>query len=134
MASLGVAVVTGASSGIGAAAGRRLAEAGFEVVLGARRLERLAALAADIGGGARAIALDVTSPESVAEFCAQVGECRLLVNNAGGALGLETIAEADEAKWLAMYESNVLGTVRMTKALLPALIASGDGIVINIGS
>ena len=126
------AVITGASSGIGAATARALAGEGFEVVLGARRLDRLQALAAEIGG--RALALDVTDPGSVSEFVAAVPSCDVLVNNAGGALGLEPIGEADEEKWRAMYESNVLGTMRMTRALLPALIASGDGHVVTVTS
>ncbi len=127
--------MTGASSGIGAATARRLAIEGFEVVLGARREERIRALAEQIGGSARAVPLDVTDQGSVERFCEQVGEpCRLLVNNAGGALGLESVAEADEDKWRAMYETNVVGLMRMTRALLPRLISSGDGHVINIGS
>jgi len=126
------AVVTGASSGIGAAAARALAGDGWQLVLGARRLERLQELAAEIGGQARR--LDVTDPDSVAEFCAAVPDCRLLVNNAGGALGLQPVAEADEAQWSSMYESNALGTMRMTKALLPQLRASGDGLVIGVTS
>lgn len=130
----GTAVVTGASSGIGAATARLLAHCGFRVVLGARRLEALRALAGEIGPAARYDELDVSSPASVERFCAGVDECRLLVNNAGGALGLDSIAEADEAKWIQMYEANVLGTLRMTKALLPRLIASGDGHVVNLGS
>ncbi len=132
---LGTAVVTGASSGIGAATARALAGAGFTVILGARRAERIEELAESIGAKARAHPLDVTDPGSVESFCAAVGpDCRVLVNNAGGALGLEPIAEAEESKWRAMYESNVLGTLRMTQALLPRLIASGDGLVVNIGS
>jgi len=127
------AVVTGASSGIGAAAARALAGDGWQLVLGARRLERLQELAAEIGG-ARLGHLDVTDPDSVAEFCAAVPDCRLLVNNAGGALGLQPVAEADEAQWSSMYESNALGTMRMTKALLPQLRASGDGLVIGVTS
>src|SRR5213080_1284173 len=123
---LGTAVVTGASSGIGAATARALAAAGFEIVLGARRLDRLEAVAAELPG-ARALPLDVTDASSVEGFCGQVPSCRVLVNNAGGALGLEPIAEADEEKWLTMYESNVLGQMRMTRALLPKLIESGDG-------
>ncbi len=130
----GTAVVTGASGGIGAATARALAAAGFALVLGARRLDALQALAAELGASARALPLDVTSPESVAAFCDDVGDCRLLVNNAGGALGLDPIADADETKWQQMYDSNVLGTLRMTKALLPRLIASGDGHVVNVGS
>jgi NADP-dependent 3-hydroxy acid dehydrogenase YdfG len=133
----GVAVVTGASSGIGAACAGALVREGFSVVLGARRIERVAALAAQLGGTgmARAHRLDVSDTASVEEFCAAVGpDCRLLVNNAGGALGLDPIADADEDKWRRMYESNVLGTLRMTRGLLDRLVASGDGMVINIGS
>jgi NADP-dependent 3-hydroxy acid dehydrogenase YdfG len=126
------AVVTGASSGIGAAAARALAGDGWNVVAGARRLERLRALVAEIGGEARQ--LDVADPGSVREFCAAVPECHLLVNNAGGALGLEPVAEADEEKWRAMFESNVMGTMRMTRELLPRLRESGDGHVIGITS
>jgi len=129
----GTAVVTGASSGIGAATARELAGAGFEVILGARRLDRLEALAAELPG-ARALRLDVSDPSSVDAFCSQVPSCRLLVNNAGGALGLESIAEADEEKWRQMWETNVLGTLRMTRGLLDKLLASGDGLVINVGS
>ncbi|MCK4176460.1 SDR family NAD(P)-dependent oxidoreductase [Aciditerrimonas ferrireducens] len=131
-AARGVAVVTGASSGIGAATARALAGAGFEVVVGARRLERLREVADPIG--ARALPLDVTDPASVERFCAEVPECRVLVNNAGGAIGLERIEEADEADWRRMYETNVLGTLRMTRALLPKLEASGDGVVVMVGS
>ncbi|MGI8653495.1 MAG: SDR family NAD(P)-dependent oxidoreductase [Geodermatophilaceae bacterium] len=127
-----IAVVTGASSGIGAATARRLAGEGFHVVLGARRLDRLEALAAEIGGSA--YRLDVTDQLSVADFSARVPACRVLVNNAGGAYGMDPVAEADLGDWTAMYELNVLGVVRMTKALLPALIASGAGDVVLVGS
>jgi len=127
-----VAVVTGASSGIGAATARALAGDGYDVVVGARRLEPLESLAAEIG--ARAMPLDVTDPDSVAAFAAGVPACDLLVNNAGGALGLEPVAEADDESWRWMYEANVLGTMRMTRALLPALAASGDGIVVSVTS
>jgi len=126
------AVVTGASSGIGAATARALAADGWHVVLGARRVERLEALAAELGGEARF--LDVTDAESVAAFAAKVPRCDLLVNNAGGALGTTSIAEADDAEWLRMFEMNVMGTLRMTRELLPAIVDSGDGIVVNIGS
>jgi NADP-dependent 3-hydroxy acid dehydrogenase YdfG len=128
------AVITGASSGIGAATARLFAARGFDVVLGARRLERLAVVAAEIGPAARAMPLDVADPTSVEAFCAAVDSCHVLVNNAGGALGLEPIAETIEQKWLEMYQSNVLGVMRMTKALLPKLVASGDGHVITVGS
>jgi NADP-dependent 3-hydroxy acid dehydrogenase YdfG len=134
MAERGTAVVTGASSGIGAATARRLAAEGYDVVLGARRLDRLEEVAASIGSAAQAVPLDVTDQASVDAFCSTVPACRLLVNNAGGALGLEPIAEADEENWRAMFESNVMGVARMTRALLPRLIDSGDGHVINLGS
>ena len=101
-------------------------------MLGARRLERLRELAAETGG--EALALDVTSPDSVAEFAAAVPECEVLVNNAGGALGLGPLAEADEEQWRTMYDANVLGTMRMTRALLPRLIESGDGHVVAVTS
>jgi len=128
-------VVTGASSGIGAATARRLAAEGFRVVVGARRVDRLERLVAEIGPAATAHRLDVTSLESVDEFCEAVDpDCRVLVNNAGGALGLESIASAVDDHWQTMYESNVLGTMRMIRALLPRLEASGDGHVVNIGS
>jgi NADP-dependent 3-hydroxy acid dehydrogenase YdfG len=128
----GTAVVTGASSGIGAATARALAVDGWEVVVGARRVDRLEALAGEIGATARP--LDVTDPASVDDFVAAVPECRLLVNNAGGALGLAAVAEADEDQWRTMYDTNVLGVLRMTKALLPAVEASGDGQIVTIGS
>ena len=128
----GVAVVTGASSGIGAATARRLAAEGFDVVVGARRADRLQAVADEVGG--RALPLDVTDAESVAAFCAAVPECRVLVNNAGGALGRDAVADADEEEWRWMYDANVLGVMRMTKALLPALEASGAGHVVMVGS
>jgi NADP-dependent 3-hydroxy acid dehydrogenase YdfG len=126
------AVVTGASSGIGAATARTLAGDGYRVVLGARRLDRLERLAEEIGG--EAIALDVTDPASVEAFVTRIPACDVLVNNAGGALGLEALGEADEELWRTMYEANVLGTMRMTRALLPRLIASGDGHVVAVTS
>jgi NADP-dependent 3-hydroxy acid dehydrogenase YdfG len=126
------AVVTGASSGIGAATARALAGAGFHVVLGARRTDRCAEIAAEVGG--TAVRLDVTDQESVDAFAAAVPEASLLVNNAGGAKGLEPVAEADEEAWRWMWEVNVLGTLRMTKALLPALLASGDGHIVTVTS
>jgi NADP-dependent 3-hydroxy acid dehydrogenase YdfG len=127
-----VALVTGASSGIGAATVRALAAAGFEVVGAARRLERVEVIARQVGG--RALRLDVTDPNSVAEVAEALPEVSVLVNNAGGALGLEPVVEADEANWRGMYESNVMGVMRMTKALLPKLERSNDGHIVVIGS
>jgi len=126
------AVVTGASGGIGAATAKTLSEAGFDVVLGARRLDALERIAKECGG--TAIALDVTDPGSVAAFVEQTKNVHVLVNNAGGAKGLDPIADADEDRWRWMWETNVLGLMRVTKAFLPALIASGDGHIVNIGS
>jgi NADP-dependent 3-hydroxy acid dehydrogenase YdfG len=126
------AVITGASSGIGAATARALAVSGYRVILGARRLERLEEVAVETGGDA--MALDVTDPDSVAEFAKRVPACDVLVNNAGGALGLEPLAEADEERWRWMYEANVMGTMRMTRALLPRLVESGDAHVVTVTS
>ncbi|MFC9896738.1 SDR family NAD(P)-dependent oxidoreductase [Nocardia sp. NPDC127579] len=126
------AVVTGASSGIGEATARELAKQGYHVYVGARRVQRLRRLADEIGG--TALELDVTSEDSVAAFCAAVPEVAVLVNNAGGAKGLATVAEADLDDWRWMWETNVLGTLRVTKALLPKLIDSGDGLIVTITS
>ncbi|MFG1926759.1 SDR family oxidoreductase [Cryptosporangium sp. NPDC048952] len=128
-----VAVVTGASSGIGAASARRLAAEGFHVVLGARRKDRLDALAAEIDG--TALPLDVTDEASVAAFVEAVpGPVKVLLNNAGGAKGQEPIEVTDPADWQWMYEVNVIGTLRVTKALLPALKAADDAIVVLMSS
>lgn len=127
------AVVTGAGSGIGAATARALAAEGFHVFCAARRTERIDQVAAEIGG--TAVTCDVTDAAAVAELAAAVGPTLdVLVNNAGGAYGLEPITEADPAQWRAMYDVNVLGTMLVTKALAPALIASGNATLINIGS
>jgi NADP-dependent 3-hydroxy acid dehydrogenase YdfG len=126
------AVVTGASSGIGAATATRLAAAGFDVVVGARRTDRLAELAGSIG--ARALPLDVTDPASVEAFVAALDRVDVLVNNAGGAFDANPVADADLDSWARTYEVNVLGTVRLTKALLPALRASGAGDVLFVSS
>jgi NADP-dependent 3-hydroxy acid dehydrogenase YdfG len=128
----GVAVVTGASSGIGAATARRLVAEGFDVVAAARRVERLQQLADEIGF--TPIALDVTDPDSVAAFADAVAACRVLVNNAGGAFGLAPVAQASADDWQRMYDVNVLGTMRVTRALLPRLIDSGDGVIVNVTS
>lgn len=128
-----VAVVTGASSGIGAATARALAGAGFRVVCAARREERITALAEEIDGVA--VRCDVTSAADVAALAAAAGgEVRALVNNAGGAFGTDRAEAADLTDWQRMYEVNVLGTARVTQALLPALRAAPDAVIVNIGS
>lgn len=127
-----IAVVTGASSGIGAATARHLAAAGYDLILGARRMDKLQAVAEPLG--AKALALDVTDAQSVEAFCAQIQSVHVLVNNAGGALGVETVAESVDDKWERMYDTNVLGTMRMVRGLLPKMEASGAGHIIVIGS
>ncbi|WP_433891666.1 SDR family NAD(P)-dependent oxidoreductase [Streptomyces sp. CA-111067] len=131
------AVITGASSGIGAATARKLAEAGFHVVLTARRADRLEALAKELaaaGHSAAAHVLDVTDRAAVDAFAASLPRCDVLVDNAGGALGTEPVAAADPADWRAMYEVNVIGVLNVTQALLPALTASGDGTIVIMSS
>lgn len=127
-----IAVVTGASAGIGSAIVRQLADAGFDVVAGARRIDRVEAVTGPVGGTAHA--LDVTDPGSVDAFASKIQRAHLLVNNAGLGLGLDRVEAADEAAWRTMYDTNVLGVMRVTRALLPKLIESGDGHVVNIGS
>lgn len=131
------AVVTGASSGIGAATARRLAAEGYRVVLAARRKDRIAALAAELPD-AEAYPLDVTDRTAVDAFAARLrerhGSVDVLVNNAGGALGADPVATGDPADWRTMYEVNVLGVLNVTQTLLPALTASGDGTVVVVSS
>jgi NADP-dependent 3-hydroxy acid dehydrogenase YdfG len=132
----GVAIVTGASSGIGAATARRLAAAGFTVVAAARRIDRLRELATETG--AVPVRCDVTSDTDVAALAEVAGglgaPVTVLVNNAGGAFGADPVASADVDQWRAMYEINVIGTVRVTRALLPLLDASGAGTIVMMGS
>jgi NADP-dependent 3-hydroxy acid dehydrogenase YdfG len=127
-----VAVVTGASAGIGEATARTLAAQGFHVVAVARRAERISALAAELNG--TAIVADVTDGAAVDALSAQLPRVDVLVNNAGGAKGLESVADADLENWRWMWETNVLGTLRVTRALLPKLIDSGDGLIVTITS
>ncbi|MFN2452404.1 MAG: SDR family NAD(P)-dependent oxidoreductase [Candidatus Dormibacteria bacterium] len=127
-----MALVTGASAGIGAATVEALAGAGFTVVAAARREDRLRELAARTG--CRWELLDVTSQTSVDALVAKVERCDVLVNNAGGALGVDPVEHADLDRYAAMWETNVMGLLRMTIALLPRLEASGNGHVVNVGS
>lgn len=124
------AVVTGGSSGIGAATVRALRAQGWDVVAVARRAERLEALAAETG--CEIVVADVTNDDSVTQAVTSItagGRVDVLVNNAGGALGLDRVDGADLGKWSAMYELNVVGTLRMTQALLPALRETAGDIV-----
>lgn len=127
-----VAVVTGASSGIGEATARTLAAQGFHVVAVARRADRITALTDQIGG--TPIVADVTDGAAVAALADGLSRVDVLVNNAGGAKGLEPVADADLEHWHWMWETNVLGTLRVTRALLPKLIASGDGLIVTVTS
>lgn len=129
----GTALVTGGSSGIGAATARRLADDGYRVIAAARRTDRLAQVAAG-HPGITAVELDVTSPDSIAALAATIDDLAVLVNNAGGAIGVEPIERADPADWQAMYDTNVLGVLRVTQALLPALEAGDGGHVVVTGS
>ena len=132
-----IAVVTGASSGIGAATARRLAKEGFHVVAVARRADRLDALVASLPE-ATAVVADITSDADISRLVDTVSglgaPVELLVNNAGGAIGAETVEEADLSDWQWMFEVNVLGTVRVTKALLPLLSESGRATIVVISS
>lgn len=126
------AVVTGASSGIGEATARRLAAEGYHVICAARRRDRIEALADELDG--TAVACDITSETDVAALADVVGDgLDVLVNNAGGAFGLEPVGDADLAAWSRMFETNVVGTGRVTRALLPALVA-GEGSVVFVTS
>lgn len=127
-----VAVITGASAGFGAAAAAALAADGWQLVLGARRLDRLRAIAAPLG--ARALPLDVTDPASVEAFLAEVPRADALIANAGAAYGADPIASAREELWNGMFQLNVLGVLRMVRGLLPHLEASGDGVIVVVGS
>lgn len=127
-----VAVVTGASSGIGEATARTLAAQGYHVVAVARRGERIQRLADEIDG--TAVSADITDDASVNALAARLQRVDVLVNNAGGAKGLAPVAEADFDDWRWMWETNVLGTLRVTRALLGKLIASGDGLIVTVTS
>lgn len=127
-----VAVVTGASSGIGEATAKELAAQGFHVVAVARRAERIERLADEIGG--TAVVADITDDAAVQALAARLGRVDVLVNNAGGAKGLQPVADAAIDDWRWMWETNVLGTLRVTRALLPKLIESGDGLIVTVTS
>lgn len=127
------AVVTGASSGIGAATARRLAAAGFHVICAARRADRLRDLATDIDG--KAVECDVTDAAAVRGLAEAAGSSiDVLVNNAGLALGIDSVADGSVEEWRRMYDVNVIGSLNVTQALLPALLASGDAVLVNMCS
>ena len=131
-----IAVVTGASSGIGEATARGLREAGFFVVLGARREDRLMAVARELGG--RGLALDVRDLASIDAFTAAIaaeyGQVEILINNAGLAAGLQPLAQGNDDDWVQMMETNVLGLLRVTRAMLPLLRRAPRAHIVNLGS
>lgn len=138
-------LITGASSGFGAAAARAFGAEHSRLLLGARRVDRLEEVAAEaIAAGApeaQVHALDVASTKSVEAFIAWVrtiigpqGKLDVLINNAGGAHGLDTIANAKDADWDAMFQSNVLGLLRVTRAALPLMQNNPGSSILNIGS
>ena len=130
-----IAVITGASSGIGAATAIALGRHGYRIVVGARRVERLERVAGEDGVALR---LDVTDEESVNDFVGEVrrrfGRIDVLVNNAGGALGLNPVEKAVDDEWIGMWKTNVLGLMWMTRACLPLLRKAKHGHIVNIGS
>lgn len=131
-----IAVVTGASSGIGEATARALAGAGFHVVLGARRQDRLMAVARELGG--RGLPLDVRDLASIENFTRAIEsdyhQVEVLINNAGLAAGLQPLAEGSDDDWVQMMETNVLGLLRVTKAMLPLLRRAPRAHIVNLGS
>ena len=129
-----VAVITGGGSGIGAATAARLHTDGFDIVVTGRRQERLDSVVAALGDRARGVAMDVTDAASVATAAAQIGACDVLVNNAGGALGTDRVESGHAAEWREMFESNVVGTLQVTQAFLPALRRSPRATVVVVTS
>ncbi|HVU08790.1 MAG TPA: SDR family NAD(P)-dependent oxidoreductase [Verrucomicrobiae bacterium] len=137
-------LITGASSGFGAAAARTFGARGAKLLLGARRIGRLAKVAAESKKMGATMAqfheLDVSQTTSVEKFITwarkQIGgkKLQVLINNAGGAHGLDTIANGKDADWEAMIQSNVLGVLRMTRAALPLMAQDAGANIINIGS
>ncbi|TME86173.1 MAG: SDR family NAD(P)-dependent oxidoreductase [Chloroflexi bacterium] len=131
-----IAVVTGASSGIGEATARGLREAGFFVVLGARREDRLMAVARELRG--RGLPLDVRDLASIDAFTAAIaaeyGQVEILINNAGLAAGLQPLAQGNDDDWVQMMETNVLGLLRVTRAMLPLLRRAPRAHIVNLGS
>lgn len=135
-------LITGASSGFGAAAARAFAREGARLLLGARRLDRLQAVAAEarkLGApAAQHAALDVAQTSSVNDFAkwtrGHTDKLDVLINNAGGAKGLETVADGKDEDWEFMMQTNVLGVLRVTRACLPLMVKNPGSIIINIGS
>ncbi|MFC7595368.1 SDR family oxidoreductase [Terrabacter sp. GCM10028922] len=131
------ALITGGGTGIGAAIARRLSRDGFDVVVAGRRREKLDEVVAGIegeAGSARALVMDVTDPESVTAGVGSLDRCDVIVNNAGGALGVTRVEDADPAEWEQMYATNVVGTLRVTQAVLPLLRRSARATIVDVSS
>ncbi len=130
-----VAIVTGASSGIGAATARALASSGYDVIACARRMDRLNALAAE-DSAITAHALDITDQASVDQLAADLKgrSISVLINCAGGAFDAASVIDSDPAIWSKTYDLNVVGTVRMVKAFAPLMQANGNGHIVIISS
>ncbi|GAA2747967.1 SDR family NAD(P)-dependent oxidoreductase [Terrabacter aerolatus] len=132
-----LALVTGGGTGIGAATARRLSRDGFDVVVAGRRREKLDEVVAGIGaegGTARSVVLDVTDAESVAAGVGSLDRCDVVVNNAGGALGVNRVEDGDPAEWERMYATNVIGTMRVVQVVLPLLRRSARATIVDISS
>lgn len=132
-----VAVVTGASSGIGRETVRQMCATGWTVYAAARRADRLTELAEQTG--ARPLSLDITDADAVTAAAERVlgetgGVLNALVNISGGAIGLDKVADSASEDYTAMFQLNVVGTLNMTRAFMPALRASGEGTVLNLTS
>jgi NADP-dependent 3-hydroxy acid dehydrogenase YdfG len=128
------ALVTGGGTGIGAATARRLRALGFDVVLAGRRPGPLGATAGEIGEGASTLVMDVTDPQSVESGLGSLDRLDVLVNNAGGALGVSRVEDGDVEQWRQMYESNVLGVLNVTQAALPLLRRSPCATIVTVTS
>lgn len=133
-----IVFITGASAGFGAEMARTFVKNGHQVVISARRTDRLAALAAELGDAALPIELDVTDAASIGNALAMLPQSwrqiDVLINNAGLALGTKPAQEASLEDWETMISTNCTGLVRLTRALLPAMVERGSGLVINLGS
>lgn len=132
-----LALITGGGTGIGAAIARRLSQDGFDVVVAGRRREKLDEVVDSVeaaGGSARALVMDVTDAQSVTEGVATLGRCDVVVNNAGGALGVTRVEDGDTDEWERMYATNVVGTMRVTQAVLPLLRRSSRATIVDISS
>ena len=136
----GIILITGATSGFGEACARRFAKEGWQLILAARRIDRLKALQKKLGGKAfvHIVSLDVRNQEAVMTGLTQLpdkfSEIDVLVNNAGLALGLEPAQESDISDWNTMVDTNIKGLMYCTRATMPGMVERNRGHIVNIGS